>query len=215
MTNILDSSYCTFFMSLLAAIVSFADPLTDILTLVEFYREDNKTWFAVGLTFIVLPCVPFLTLMPGRGSRTEVFLCGFNPFSSAWVRLKIWWTNFRKCCCDDNSNEYDEVINEHSNWALLVEAGLESAPQFITQLYAMTVQQEPVKIIQMISVPLSFLSLARAFTAYDPKDIGLPVGPNPLQKCFLFGIYLLVLSSRLFAIAFFAALPTSGGLLVC
>ena len=59
MTNIVHSSYCTFLMSLFATILSFADPITDILTLVEFYREDHKTWFAMGLAFVVLPCVLF------------------------------------------------------------------------------------------------------------------------------------------------------------
>ena len=40
---------------LFGTILSFADPITDILTLVEFYRADHKTWFGVGLTFIILP----------------------------------------------------------------------------------------------------------------------------------------------------------------
>ena len=37
------------FVDLFGTILSFADPITDILTLVEFYREDHKTWFGVGL----------------------------------------------------------------------------------------------------------------------------------------------------------------------
>ena len=145
-----------------------------------------------------------------RGSyRAEIYLCGFNPFSSAWLRLKICWTNFKKCCRDDNSEDDDDddddnkYLNKHSNEALLVEAVLESAPQFIIQLYAMTVQQEPVKIIQMISVPVSFLSLAWAFTAYDFAKSDIFVGQNVKQKVVLFANYLFVLSSRLFAIAFF------------
>ena len=48
------------FLFLLGAILSFADPITDILTLVEFYRTDHRTWFGVGLTFVILPCVPFV-----------------------------------------------------------------------------------------------------------------------------------------------------------
>ena len=207
-TNILDSSYCTFLMSLFAAILSFADPITDILTLVEFYREDHKTWFAAGLAFLVLPCVPFLFLfLMSRhgGSNAEICLCGFNPFSSAWVRLKICWRNVKKCCWDDNSKDDDKDLNNHSDVARLTEAVLESAPQFIIQLYALTVQQEPVKIIQMISVPVSFLSLAWAFTAHDcESDFGVPVaGRNVKQKVVSFATYLFVLSSRLFAITFF------------
>ena len=41
------------------AILSFADPITDILTVVEFYRSDHKTWFGVGLTFFLLPCFAY------------------------------------------------------------------------------------------------------------------------------------------------------------
>ena len=67
----------------------------------------------------------------------------------------------------------------------------------------MTVRQEPVKIIQMISAPVSFLSLAWAFTAYDSAKSDIFVGRNVKQKVFLFANYLFVLSSRLFAIAFF------------
>ena len=36
------------FLVLFGTILSFADPITDILTLVEFYRADHKTWFGVG-----------------------------------------------------------------------------------------------------------------------------------------------------------------------
>ena len=48
------------FVVLFGTILSFADPITDILTLVEFYRADHKTWFGVGLIFIILPSLFFL-----------------------------------------------------------------------------------------------------------------------------------------------------------
>jgi len=41
------------FVFLFGAIVGFADPITDILTLVEVYRADHKTWFGVGLAFVI------------------------------------------------------------------------------------------------------------------------------------------------------------------
>ena len=50
------------FMFFVGAMLSFADPITDILTLVEFYCADHKAWFGVGLTFILLPCLAFLVL---------------------------------------------------------------------------------------------------------------------------------------------------------
>ena len=51
------------------------------------------------------------------------------------------------------------------DFAVLLEAVLESAPRFINQLYAISVQEEPAAIIQIISLPISFLTLAWAFTA--------------------------------------------------
>ena len=47
------------YVFLVGAILSFADPITDILTLVQFYLEGHKTWFVVGLAFVSLPWVPF------------------------------------------------------------------------------------------------------------------------------------------------------------
>lgn len=119
------------------------------------------------------------------------------------MRLKICWTNFKKCCWDDNSNDDNKHLNDHSNWARLVEAVLESAPQFVIQLYALSVQQEQVEIIQMISLPVSFLSLAWAFTAFDSDDLGILGRCNVKQNVVLFVTYLFVLSSRLFAVTFF------------
>ena len=48
------------FVDLFGITLSISDPITDILTLVEFYRADHKTWFVVGLCFIILPLVFFL-----------------------------------------------------------------------------------------------------------------------------------------------------------
>ena len=88
------------FVVLFGTILSFADPITDILTLVEFYRADHKTWFGVGLSFIILPCL-FFAVLYGVSSKeselaeasrvrrfTQVFLFGFNPFSPALVKLQ-------------------------------------------------------------------------------------------------------------------------------
>ena len=57
------------FVVLFGTILSFADPITDILTLVEFYRADHKTWFGVGLSFIILPCL-FFAVLYGVSSKS-------------------------------------------------------------------------------------------------------------------------------------------------
>ena len=89
--------------------------------------------------------------------------------------------------------------------AVLAEAALEAAPQFIIQLYAMAVQQQSVKIVQMVSLPVSFLSMAWAsivadkFLHSDEGDLNFSVKDRVL----LFVTHLFILSSRLFAVALF------------
>lgn len=218
-----DLKWYSTFRFLLGTILSFADPITDIVTLVEFYRQDHKTWFGVGLAFFILPCLLFpIAYIGSKETELEevsckrryvtVFLCGFNPFSSAVARLRVLifcTKNFKKLWRREKieSTENADELLSHSEVTCLIEAATESAPQFIIQLYAMSVQEEPVKIIQIISLPISFLSLAWASTAADEfiQDKGFMHTnfPNMKHKILLFLTNLFVLSSRLFAIGFF------------
>ena len=170
------------FLIVFGIILGFADPITDILTVVEFYRKDHKTWFDVGLTF-VLPCFVFLltyyvlkkselkNVTIARRCR-QVILCAANPFFPAFLKLQTLFnylknfTNFwrgNKVLGIDSGNSDKEAhvdLLHQSNVALLFEGTLESAPRFIIQLYAMVVQQESVTIVQLVFLPVSFLSLA-------------------------------------------------------
>ena len=211
-------------MVLFGAILSVADPVTDVLTLVEFYRTDHKTWFGVGLTFIILPslfflCINYLLNEDSWNAYaectvwkcTDVLVLGCNPLLPAWLKLRTLYCylktllNLRQ---GNNTNQTDENLNELlwlSKVAVLAEAALESAPQFIIQLYAMVVQQQSVSIIQMVSLPVSFLSLAWAstvgdeFVCSDEGDFHFSVKHTVL----LFVTHLFILSSRLFAVALF------------
>ena len=211
--------------------MSFADLITDILTLVEFYRADHKTWFGVGLAFIILPCLAYSVLLRvclpsqsgegtgncARGTLQIIYIFGFNPLSSALARLRagiFCLKNFKKLWRGDKieSSKYTDKLLLHSEGTLFIEAIFESTPQFIIQLYAMSVQQEPVQIIQMISLPVSFLSLAWASTTADireremqseEQETSLDAVPNVKHKLLLFVTHLFLLSSRLFAIGFF------------
>jgi len=226
-----DLKWYGIFVVLFGTILSFADPITDILTLVEFYRADHKTWFGVGLAFLMLPCLffPMLYYFSKETELTEtsrarryaqVFLFGFNPFSPAFAKLQtfiFYMKNFKKIWRGHSikpvspgtaSDEEAYALLTHSNLALMFEAILESAPQFIVQLYAMSVQQESVKIIQMISLPVSFLSLAWASTVADQEihSKGLQTTidvPNMKHKFLLFVTHVFLLSSRLFAVGLF------------
>ena len=208
------------FLFLVGTILSFADPITDILTLVEFYRADHKTWFGVGLMFLILPCLIFSFLHCHYTCKNEncqpehCLCCGFHPFAPALVKLKAFilcLKYFKQRWQEDDASWYVESefedLQPRIGRTAVIETVLESAPQFIIQLYAMSVQEEPMQIIQMVSLPVSFLTLAWALTTADEmintNEKGtihtLPVK----HKVLLFFTHLFLLSSRLFAITFF------------
>ena len=215
-----DLKWYSTFVFLVGTCLSFADPVTDILTLVEFYRGDHKTWFGVGLVFVILPCLCFAfsnfcihvitsDLDDDRVTCKDCckgFLLGFNPFLAAFARLRgfiFYVKNFKKIWNGESLDKLEtELILDSCKLNSFFEAIFESAPQFIIQLYAMSVQQEPVKIIQMISLPVSLLSLAWTFTVAD-LTINQDVEMNVKHKVLLFVTRLFQLSSRLFALCYF------------
>ena len=95
------------------------------------------------------------------------------------------------------------------DFAVLLEAVLESAPRFTIQLYAISVQEEPAAIIQIVSLPISFLTLAWAFTATDKWSLPVcKIMPssgdlNVKLQIALYVTHVLLLSIRLFAICYF------------
>ena len=214
------------FVVLCGTILSIADPITDVLTLVEFYHADHKIWFGVGLTFIILPSLFFLLINYGINEDswsddeecqskackfTHVSVLGCNPLYPAWLKLRtliFYLKKLLKLRQGNNTNQTDEDLDEllqSSKWAALAEAALESAPQFIIQLYATAVQQQSVSIIQMVSLPVSFLSLAWASTVGD-ELVRSNVGHfhfSVKHTVLLFVTHLIILSSRLFAVALF------------
>lgn len=200
--------------------LSLADPITDILALMEFYSASHKSWFAVGLIFFILPCFAFCPIFCGTGRRSTTgnlfgiaCLGGFHPFSTAVQRLEALIICGRKKLwlgetIGEDSQEFK--VLKASQDSGLFEAVYEAAPQFVIQLYVMNVQQEPVSIIQMISLPVSFTSLVWSLKPADEcviinkpanksKIINIPVK----YKILNFATHLLLLSSRLFAITYF------------
>ena len=85
------------------------------------------------------------------------------------AKLPNLWRDNNIESTDDRMNENPlndlSKLLEFSKRAVLAEAAFESAPQFMIQLYALAVQQHSVSIVQMVSLPVSFLSLAWASTA--------------------------------------------------
>ncbi len=201
---------------LVGAILSFADPITDLITLAEFERAGHKTWFGVGLAFVILPSF-VLMILDYVHSPTEccnirhcsnIFFGGFHPFSPAILRLQGFFFCLKKWCCgneiDFASKEEADGVLMHIDWTVMIEAALESAPQFILQLYGMNVQEEPVEVIQIISLLVSFLSLAWAFTTADETFHADVLDDLKIKlKLALFVTHIFLLCSRLFAICYF------------
>ena len=211
--------YSTFFF-LFGAIIGFADPITDLLTLVTFYRSSHTTWFAVGLVFLILPCFLYVFsewMFRGDPIRntcgTRTMILGFNPFSPAITRLRA----FIFCCKNFGQLRRGELNRtafliypnklllhgKQPKIAAFFEAVGEAAPQFTIQLHALIVQDKPVEIIQMVSLPLSFLSLVWSFTAFD---FMLTERNTRLEKLAIVSYNFCLISSRLFAITYFVLL---------
>ena len=209
---------------LFGTILSIADPITDILTLREFYRAGHKTWFGVGVTTIIFPTLFFLygnfNIETDRGQWTawkctHVLVLGCNPLLPTWLKLRTLIFYLKKLLnLRQGSNNTDltgedmyhyRELRKACKFAVLAEAALESAPQFIIQLYAMAVQQQSVKIVQMVSLPVSSLSMAWAsivadeFLHTDEGDLNFSVKDRVLH----YVTHLFILSSRLFAVALF------------
>ena len=221
--------YSTIFL-LVGTILAVADPVTDILTLREFYLNGHKTWFGVGLVFVILPSLVISCLY----YRWDCFLCchcismkdchtpdllfGWNPLSIPYRRLQAFILcsrNFKKLWHETLEEECEKEIKlliQDETWYGMFEAILESAPQFIIQLYATIVQQEQVSTIQMVSLCVSFLSLAWTSTNADVwcfaavgNSLNKKYSPKKLiTKTFFLISQIIHLSSRLFAITFFA-----------
>ena len=209
---------------LFGTILSIADPITDVLTLVEFYRTDHKTWFGVGLTFIILPslfflCINYLLNEDSWNAYaectvwkcTDVLVLGCNPLLPAWLKLRTLYCYLKKLLKLRQSNDTDEIDKDLdellsvSKFGVLSEAALEAAPQFIIQLYAMVVQQQSVTIAQMVSLPVSFLSIAWASIVADEflhSDQGF-LNFSVKYRVLHFVTHFFILSSRLFAVALF------------
>lgn len=216
-----DLKWYSTFLFLLGAILGFADPVTDALTLAEFYKEKHRRWFKWGVIFMIVPCVIFvmvymltITFDSVRGVTDllrRVFF-SLNPFSPAWASLKAFvlcLKNFKKLwrgeeidCGDHGVNDVNRFLL-YVNFAPFTEAIAESIPQFIIQLYAASVQEEPVKIIQIISLIVSCVSIAWAFSGGDEFLHDGEIKMKLMHKVLFCVENLFLLTSRLFAICYF------------
>ena len=156
--------------------------------------------------------------MPVSRKGSKLYFFFGHPFFPALLNVgtlisylkKLWRSKQIQPVRSETTDEEKEhlVLVKTSNFFLLFEAFFESAPQFIIQLYVVVVQQESVTIVQIISLPVSLLSLARAAVMFDEihhYDDTRNDEMNLKHKLLHFATHVLLLGSRLSAIALFAA----------
>ena len=196
------------FVFLIGIILSIADPVTDALTLAEFYKGNHGQWFKWGLIFMIVPCIVFVMVymltitcdgMRGVTDCLLVTVISFNPFAPAWASLKAFalcLKNFKtlwrgeEVDCGDEVNKVIRLIL-YAKLAPFTEAITESIPQFIIQLYVASVQEEQVKLIQVISLVVSILSLVWTFSGADELLHDGEVDLNIKHKVLFCSTYLL------------------------
>ena len=111
---------------LFGTILSIADPITDMLTLREFYRAGHKTWFGVGVTSIIFPTLFFLfgnfniETDRDRGQWTawectRILVLGRNPLLPAWLKLRTLISYLK------NSGKVVTPIKRVKTWILSYE----------------------------------------------------------------------------------------------
>ena len=214
---------------LVGSVLAVVDPVTDILTLREFYLKDHKIWFCVGLAFVVIPSF-ILSVTPcylqrisqGESKRPmgliPVVLFGWNPLSLAYMRFKAFIlcsSNFKTLwqneTLEDDCREKIRQLIIDAYWSGRLEAFYESAPQFIIQLHATVVLQEQVSTIQIISLCTSLLSITWTFTDDSVRKLIVLEGVREtdsiiskiITRVVFYLSWLFHLSSRLLAITFF------------
>ena len=137
----------------------------------------------------------------------EMFANSSLRFSSIFSRF---CETTRLCLQLEGGDEIDSYVTaqEHIDLVVLLESALESAPQFLLQLHVMMSKEEPVGRILILSLTVSYLSLAWTFTMADEmlyEDIFNRRGDNLTlaRRVGFFVSQLIHLGFRLVLILFF------------
>ena len=162
-------------------------------------QSENLSAFRISCTTLKL--IQTTTLFHDIWCEIRQSVSAFTRLEAFLFCLKKWW--YKDEIDWDRSGEAEDVLT-HLDFAVIFEAVLESAPQFIIQLYAISVQQEPAAITQIITLPISFLTQAWDFTVIDRSsldELEILSGSSDLNvkhQLALYVTHLLFLSSRVF-----------------
>ena len=221
------------FLFLFQAFLTVADTTTDILTCLTYREQGQETWFAVSLcvtviTMIVL-CVwsiiasTLRTLTKEddadvdaanpdvifRNTAVNVLLGCFcvGPPLHSFQMFLVCACRFKRLWRSDGGLRIDKgrlyYLYIHTLNLKMVEGLLESAPQLIIQVYVMLEQSENISVIQMISAPISFLSLTWMITSTEVFRKFTNNNLKLLHNLVIFICNVGIIAARTLAIIFF------------
>ena len=196
----------------LLSCLSFAESVTNLLTLLQYYDHGTKNWFYMSLTFLIFPCFLFtVAYIIFHGTRWRDITCiysalclfGCHPFAAAFLTLEavfvcVWKKIWHDEAITEGTHEHNIVT--FANICAFFAANCGSAPQFIIQLYVMSVQNKSMSNIQIISLVISFLFVLWTFHVMEEDDTH--TAPTKTEIA-IFIASLFLLSSRMFAITYF------------
>ena len=152
---------CVKLLFVIGALLSFADPFTNGLTCWKYYEAGEILWFALCVVFVILPSLVYFIfwvfVLPSNEDTTS------GKYASKKLRCCIgaMCCPFIPCCGrmyvayatkkHEDHQLYIEVFN-------CLEVGIELAPQFILQFYALMEGRE-VSPIQIASLTITFLRI--------------------------------------------------------
>lgn len=194
---------------LLLSALSFAESVTNLFTLLQYYDDGLKNWFYTSLTFLIFPCFLFtVAYIIFHGTRwirciySALCLLGCHPFAAAFLTLEAVFVCVLKKiqgeAITEGTHEHNIVI--FANMCAFFAANCGSAPQFIIQLYVMSVQNKSVSNIQIISFVISFLFVLWTFHVMEEDDTNTASKKTEIA---IFIARLFLLSSRMLAITYF------------
>ena len=218
------------FMLIISLTLFISDVGTDIFVAVQYKRKEEYYWFGLTLFFVVVPYI-IVNIMATYQAAPDKFCEDSSCFSmlscsSIFMRFgkefKYWKRkyrnnrpcreNYKECNCT-NCKNYSEIMTKSNKsaydfaWIRYVETLMESTPQWCLQVYIM-LRQWKFPWYTLLSTVFSMLLLAWNITTLEKarvtKDVPCTDDFKVLTTFVYFVNQLVVLVSRLFAIAVFA-----------
>jgi hypothetical protein len=218
------------FMLIVSLTLFISDVGTDIFVATQYKRKEEYYWFGLTLFFVVVPYI-IVNIMATYQAAPDKFCedsscfsmlsCSsiFMRFGKEFINWKSKYRdnrpcreNYKECNCT-KCKKYSEIITKSNKsaydfaWIRYVETLMESTPQWCLQVYIMLRQWE-FPWYTLLSTVFSLLLLAWNITTLEKarvtKDVPCTDDFKALTTFVYFVNQLIVLVSRLFAIAVFA-----------